>query len=46
LLGSGDLNLQDRYRESQKANLGRIAAHIGDDETNLGHWIRVLFGSG
>lgn len=40
LLGSGDLNLQDRYRESQKANLGRIAAHIGYDET-LTHLIQA-----
>jgi starch synthase len=40
LLGSGDLNLQDRYRESQKANLGRIAAHIGYDEA-LAHLIQA-----
>jgi starch synthase len=40
LLGSGDFNLQDRYRESQKANMGRIAVHIGYDEV-LAHLIQA-----
>ena len=40
LLGSGDSDLQDRYQEVAKANVGRIAVHIGYDEA-LAHLIQA-----
>jgi starch synthase len=40
LLGSGDSDLQDRYQEVSKANVGRIAVHIGYDEA-LAHLIQA-----
>jgi starch synthase len=40
LLGSGDLDLQDRYQAASKANLGRVAVHIGYDEA-LAHLIQA-----
>ena len=40
LLGSGDSELQDRYQAASKANVGRIAVHIGYDEA-LAHLIQA-----
>ena len=40
LLGSGDSDLQDRYQAVSKANVGRIAVHIGYDEA-LAHLIQA-----
>ena len=40
LLGSGDADLQDRYRAVAKANAGRIAVVIGYDEA-LAHLIQA-----
>jgi starch synthase len=39
LLGSGDSDLQGRYQAVAKANVGRIAVHIGYDEA-LAHLIQ------
>ena len=40
LLGSGDPDLQDRYRAVSKANVGRMGVHIGYDDA-LAHLIQA-----